>query len=166
MSGSTRSPGGSGLAPGGGGGAAPMVGARSASSMRGPRTSPDSTGTFGRASYVRAAVRLLVPTVALSATIRHRSPCLTILPVIENGPVVGSVTPRGSPMAPSDGPLTLYSPLRPLSLSTSETVPRKRSEARPALTSSAMGVGGALADEASSGMAPAAVSRTATLIPR
>jgi hypothetical protein len=157
LSGSTRAEDGDDALAGGAAaasGSPPMVGAKSANSRRGPETRPDSNGTRGRVSYVIAAVSLLEPTVASSVTTLHTCPFLRMRPASLNAPVVGNVTPSGSPAAASEGPDTRKTPFMSASLKMSVTVPLKLAAALPDFTSSTTGTPGAPASSRSNGVMP------------
>ena len=89
----------------------PTTGPRSTSIRRLPPSRPLSSGTpralpsAGGCVYVNAPFKWLAPIVASSTVTFQALPSRTIRPLDRNGPVVGSVTPTGSPTAASDGPL-------------------------------------------------------------
>ena len=102
-----------------------------------------------------AALSLLEPTVASSVSTFHTPPALLTRPASTKAPVLGSVTPSGSPTAASDGPVTRNTPFMRDNLKRSVTVPLKVSAALPDFNSSTIGTGSASPSLRSKGVTPA-----------
>ena len=132
----------------------PTTGPRSASSSRLPFRRPESIGTRRPASKLKAPFKRLAPTVASSITTRQMSACLTSRPSLRKAPVVGSVTPTGSPTAASDGPLTLKRPFSPPRFKASVALPLKIRLARPTVAFKVTGTGTLTESSATQGNTP------------
>ena len=133
-----------------------MAGPRSASASRVPFKRPASNGTRGCESNVNAPVNRLEPMPAWASTTFHTAPVLATRPFALNGPVVGKVTPTGSPTAASDGPCIEKSPCKPAKCKASVAVPLNVRVARPTRASTLTGSGSACAPDTTAGVRPAA----------
>ena len=133
---------------------APMAGPRSANASRVPFKRPASRGTRGCWSNVKSPDSRLDPMLARASTTFHTAPLLAMRPLALNGPVVGKVTPTGSPTAASDGPCIENSPCKPAKRSASVAVPLKTSDARPTCASMLTGSGSAPTPDTMAGVRP------------